>query len=87
MIGDVARVWAYCAYARDANYKGLAKSCKSRNFILPSRRNFSIILFEVCMILILIVHTACEFNDQIMKIAQGNLNRSINCCYQRVKHA
>jgi hypothetical protein len=57
-----------CAYARGT------KLCESRIFILQPKQHFFIVLFEVrrcCLFL----HTAYEFNDEIMKIAQGHLNK------------
>jgi hypothetical protein len=34
-------------------------------------------LFEICRYFLL-VHTSCEFNDEIMKIAQGHLNKKFH---------
>jgi hypothetical protein len=51
-----------------------AKLCKFRIFILQSNRHFSIILFDIrrCY---LFVHITNEFKDEIVKIAQGHLNK------------
>jgi hypothetical protein len=52
-----------------------AKLSKSRISILQLNRHFSIILFEIRRFY-LFVHTACEFNDEIMKI--GHLNKTFH---------
>jgi hypothetical protein len=47
------------------------KLWKSCIFILPSKQNFSVVLFEIYRFY-QFVYTTCEFNDEIMKKALGN---------------
>jgi hypothetical protein len=69
------------AYARGANCKGPQNYAKVLFiyfiFTLQLNRNFFIILFEIrrCS---LFVHTTRKFNEKIMKIAQGHLNKKFH---------
>jgi hypothetical protein len=63
------------AYASGSNRKR-TQNCAKVVF-LSYNRNFSIMLFELSRCC-LFVHTTCELNDEIMKIAQGHLNKKIH---------
>jgi hypothetical protein len=63
--------------AKEHELQKSVKLCKNRIIILQSSRYFSIILFKIrrcCLFL----HTTCECNDKIMKIAPGHLSKKFH---------